>query len=189
MPAGGRMDSKLARRERRQRAVERKSAEVQEELARRAKESEAEADSVAGMEKKIGAYFCDLVSEWNPTFSEDGEVRFQWDEEVGAHDVVARMTVGDAPERVNLRAVLDRAFQGDGPVDLEPVRRMVSALVSKSGRHDMHGKQAPLKKHPCARGNAGCLYCRYGYPQELVGREQGVEVRKGDRPGLSLIHI
>ena len=84
---------------------------------------------------------------------------------------------------MNLRAVLDRVFQGDGPVDLEPVRRLVSALVSKSGRHDMHGKQAPLKKHPCARGKTGCLYCRYGYPQELVGREQGVEVRKGDRPG------
>ena len=64
----------------------------------------------------------------------------------------ARMTMGNAPERVNLRALLDRAMAGEGPVDLEPVRRLVAALVRWSGRHDMHGKQAPLERHPCARG-------------------------------------
>ena len=124
-----------------------------------------------------------IVSEWNPVISEDGELRFQWDEEVGAHDVFAMMTLGDAPERVNLRALLDQTLQGKGPVDLEPVRRLVSALVRKSGRHDMHGKQAPSAKHPCARGKKGCMYCRYGFPHELLAREEGVEVSKGDEPG------
>ena len=129
--------------------------------------------------------FCDLVSEWNPTYSEDGEARFLWDEEVGAHDVFASMTTGDAPERVNLRALLDEALQGEGPVDLGPVRRLVAALVRKSGRHDMHGMQAPTEKHPCARGKKGCLYCRYGFPHDLVGRggEQKVKIKKGDQPG------
>ena len=178
-------DSKQGRREQRQRAVERKRLELLETEARRAKALEKEAESVSGMERKIGAYFCDLVSEWNPTFSEDGEPRYQWDDELGAHDVWATIAVGDAPERVNLRALLDRAFAGDGPVDLEPVRRLVAALVQKSGRHDMHGKRAPSEKHPCARGKKGCLYCRYGFPHELLGRGGGgrVEVNMGDRPG------
>ena len=125
------------------------------------------------------------MSEWNPTFSEDGEPRYQWDDELGAHDVWATIAVGDAPERVNLRALLDRAFAEDGPVDLEPVRRLVAALVQKSGRHDMHGKRAPSEKHPCARGKKGCLYCRYGFPHELLGRGGGgrVDVNMGDRPG------
>jgi len=177
--------SKKGRREWRQGAVERKRADVQEELGRRAKELETEAESVAGTEKKIGAYFCDLVSEWNPCFSEDGEARFQWDEEVGAHDVVAMMTMRGTPERVNLRALLDRALDGQRAVDLEPVRRLVAALVQKSGRHDMHGKRAPSSKHPCARGKEGCLYCRYGFPQDLVGRggHRTVVVSKGDAPG------
>ena len=90
-----------------------------------------------------------------------------------AHDVAAVLTVGDAPERVNLRAVLDRAFAGEGAVDLEAVKRLVAALVRRSGRHDMHGTRPPSEKHPCARGKAGCLKCRYGYPQALRGREQG----------------
>ena len=129
--------------------------------------------------------FFDLVSEWNPCFSEDGEARFQWDEEVGAHDVVAMMTMRGTPERVNLRALLDRALDGQRAVDLEPVRRLVAALVQKSGRHDMHGKRAPSSKHPCARGKEGCLYCRYGFPQDLVGRggHRTVVVSKGDAPG------
>ena len=169
----------------RERAVDRKMAETREGLAQRAKEAETEAESMAGMEKKIGAYFCDLVSEWNPCFSEDGEARFLWDDAVGAHDVHATMTVSNAPERVNLRALLDRALESDGPVDLEPVRRLVAALVRWSGRHDMHGKQAPLEKHPCARGKKGCLVCRYGFPQELQprGGESSVQITKGDQPG------
>jgi hypothetical protein len=137
------------------------------------------------MEKKIGAYVGDRVSEWKPIVTEDGEVRYHWDEELGAHDVSAMMSVSNAPERVNLRALLDRAFEGDGPVDLEPVRRLVAALVRWSGRHDMHGKQAPLEKHPCARGKKGCLVCRYGFPHELVerGGERQVQIGKGDQPG------
>ena len=184
-PVGRPRDSKQARRERRQRAVERKRFEVLETEAKRAKELETEAQSVGGMERKIGAYFCDLVSEWNPTYSADGEARYQWDDELGAHDVWATITMGDAPERVNLRALLDRAFEGEGPVDLEPVRRLVAALVQKSGRHDLHGKRAISEKDPCARGKKGCLYCRYGFPHPLLDRGGGgqVEVSKGDRPG------
>ena len=54
-PMGRPRDSKQARRERRQRAVERKRFEVLEAEAKRAKESETEAQSVGGMERKIGA--------------------------------------------------------------------------------------------------------------------------------------
>ena len=61
-------DSKQGRREQRQRAVERKTFELLETETRRAKELETEAESVRGMQRTIGAYFCDLVSEWNPTF-------------------------------------------------------------------------------------------------------------------------
>ena len=32
-------------------------------------------------------YFKDRVSEWNPCFGDDEEVRFLWDREVGAHDI------------------------------------------------------------------------------------------------------
>ena len=69
--------------------MEQKSAELQEELVRQATESETATESLAWMKKKkIGAYFCHLVSEWSPASSKDGEVCSQWVEEVGARDVV-----------------------------------------------------------------------------------------------------
>ena len=158
---------------------------MRKEHLQQAEEAAAAAGHMGDMEKKIGSYFCELVSEWNPCYSDGGDARFQWDEEVGAHDVIATMVSGDAPERVNLRALLDRALEGDGPVDLEPVRRLVAALVRWSGRHDMHGKDPPSKGHPCARGKEGCYKCRYGFPHDLVPRGDGqsVEIRKGDQPG------
>ena len=122
-------------------------------------------------------FFKDKVSEWNPCFTSDGEERFFWDEEVGAHDVETTIVVGGVPERTRLRPLLDRVFAsakeggGDGKVDLEPVRRLVAALVKTSGRHTMHGKRAPrLGKDPCARGKQECPYCRYGFPKGLVPR-------------------
>ena len=83
---------------------------MRKEHLQQAEEAAAAAGHMGDMEKKIGGYFCELVSEWNPCYSDSGDARFQWDEEVGAHDVIATMVSGDAPERVNLRALLDRAL-------------------------------------------------------------------------------
>lgn len=39
--------------------------------------------SQAAMEEEFWKYFGDIVSEWNPCFSDDGVSRFVWDEESG----------------------------------------------------------------------------------------------------------
>ena len=135
-------------------------------------------------EREFWDYFKDLVSEWNPCYASDGQWRFVWDDEVGAHDVDVT-----EPERVRLRPVLDRLFADEDagkPLDLAPLRRLVTALVQTSGRHDMHGQGAPLLgKHPCARGKAGCAVCRYGFPHKLQARSGRRPFRlvRGDKKG------
>ena len=107
------------------------------------------------MERVFARYFGDLVSKWNPCFDEHGNVRFLWDEDVGAHDVEVEglAAVNPAcPERARLRYVLGEVFfdKNDKP-DLEPVRRLVAALVESSGRHKLHERSPPvIGKHPCA---------------------------------------
>ena len=53
-------------------------------------------EEVTLREKEIAfwKYFKDRVSEWNPCFGEDGEPRFFWDEEIGAHDIEVDVGAG-----------------------------------------------------------------------------------------------
>ena len=39
------------------------------------------------MEHAFGTYCKDIVSEWNPCYDHDGNERFKWDEDIGAHNV------------------------------------------------------------------------------------------------------
>ena len=146
--------------------------------------------SQAAMEDEFWNYFGELVSEWNPCYSADGKARYTWDEEIGAHDVeVCLPCGGDSaggtrglpqvdvmnPERTRLRVLLDavlRDEQEGKPIDLQPVRRLVAALVQTSGRHTWHGTGRPvLGKHACARGKAGCLGNRYSFPHKKLDRD------------------
>ena len=130
--------------------------------------------SQASMEEEFWKYFGELVSEWNPCYSTDGRVRYTWDEEIDAHDLELCVPCGggdvdarsrapsvdvNSPERTHLRALLDAVLRDDQegkPIDLQPVRRLVAALVQTSGRHTQHGMDPPvLGKHACARGKAG----------------------------------
>ena len=54
--------------------------------------------SQAAMEEEFWKYFGDLVSEWNPCFTEGGTWRYKWDSEVGAHDVDAELDPLDEEE-------------------------------------------------------------------------------------------
>ena len=141
-------------------------------------------------------YFGGLVSEWNPCYDADGNVRYFWDEEVGAHDVEVTGGVNAAcPERARLRTVLDRVFREEEldaktgqakPVDLTPVRRLVAALVESSGRHKLHLRCAPkLGVHAFARGKPECPMCRYGFPLPRVARGGARPMRldKGEKLG------
>ena len=74
-------------------------------------------------------------------------MRYTWDEEIGAHDVEVCLPCGGkgadassrslgldvkSPERTRLRVLLDgvlRDEQEGKPIDLQPVRRLVAALV------------------------------------------------------------
>ena len=63
---------------------------------------------------------------------------------------------GRAPERVNLRGLLDKVFGADHEpeeVDVQRVRRLVAALVNRVARHTHHGVDpSKIGVHPCARG-------------------------------------
>ena len=116
-------------------------------------------------------YFQDRASEWNPCYGEGGDVRFRWDEEVGAHDVEMEMGAGIGvsldelcpdvsvlPRTVCLRSLLERVLLEEdgaprGVDDLNPVRQLVASLVNNDGRQDHHGKNPPFwKKDACSRG-------------------------------------
>lgn len=156
-------------------------------------------------------YFKDRVSEWNPCFGDDGEVRYFWDEEVGAHDIEVDVGVGvgqagvpsadrgvvlgdycpdvaGTPHTVRLRSLLERVLLDDDGaprevVELNAVRQLVAALVNCGGRHDRHGKGPPGPKDPCLRGKPSCPYCRYGFPHPCHRRCDGVKLKTGDREG------
>ena len=152
-------------------------------------------------EAEFWEYFHDKASEWNPCFGEDGDVRFLWGEDVGAHDlevdVGSRVRLQDfcpdvasTPHTVRLRSLLERVLQqADGTpaaeVDLSPVRQLVAALVNKGNRHDKgHAMERPvLGKDPCARGKPECPYCRYGFPHDLRPQLEMAGLIRGDREG------
>ena len=158
------------------------------------------------LEDEFYEFFKDIVCEWNPCFSEDGQWRYKWDEELGAPDVELlvsalgedllseKQAIGKIsakePDRVNLRRLLDDVFEkgnaGARDVDIQSVRRLVGALVNRVARHTKHGMYAPkLGVHACARGKEGCEYCRYGFPHTIFGRNgvRKMMLEKGDREG------
>jgi len=171
--------------------------------------------SLDAQAREFFRFFRRRVSEWNPCCAEDGEQRvsFSWDGEVGAHDVVVQepgstgdehgappytagvsTSQGDCePSRVRLSEVLAEVLNPMDPnaaVDLTKVRRLVSALVQKCGRHDRHAKTGPiLGKHPCARGKPECPYCRYGFPHERRTWAEGMSLEKGEREGQWAAHF
>jgi len=158
------------------------------------------------LESSFAEFFGGMVSEWNPCYADNGQWRYRWDEEIGAHDVEMDMDVDASsataeekalhdvearwPERLNLRALLDKIFastDGDAEeVDLQRVRRMVAALVQRVERHTRHGVDKPtLNVHACARGKESCPVCRYGFPHDRLerGGARGMVLDKGDREG------
>ena len=164
------------------------------------------------LENEFYEFFKDIVTEWNPCFSEDGQWRYKWDEEIGAFDAelptdmmeghftseqIARSRVsGKEPDRLNLRALLDSVFgssarqesvdDGNGNVDVQSVRRLIGALVNRVARHTKHGVGKPvLGVHACARGKEGCEFCRYGFPHTCFGRNgvRKMMLEKGEREG------
>ena len=127
-----------------------------------------EKQSQSKLEKLFAEFFQGVVSEWNPCFTDDGRWRYKWDEEIGAHDVEGDAGLVDdtdvggepqtseqqalrdvsarAPDRVNLRGLLDKIFGGGdepGEVDVQRVRRLVAALVNRVARHTKHGVDPP----------------------------------------------
>ena len=149
-----------------------------------------------------------LVSEWNPCYADDGMgCRYTWDDEIGAHDVEVEIETGENevapmtseerairdvparwPERLRLRALLDDVFgsfsQEAVDIDLQRVRRLVSALVNRTGRHTIHPKGKPkLGVHPCARGKEPNPFCRYGFPHPCVqrGGERPMRLERGEK--------
>ena len=48
-----------------------------------------EVQTHSGLEQAFAEFFKGVVSEWNPCFTEDGQWRYKWDKELGAHDLEA----------------------------------------------------------------------------------------------------
>ena len=160
--------------------------------------------SQSALEKEFDKFFRNVVSEWNPCYSDGGQWRYKWDEEIGAYDVdvdvlggltaemrARQLVSGAAPDRMNLRSLLDRVFEaadrgGEASVDVQPVRRLVAGLVHRVARHTRHGVDAPtIGVHACARGKEGCAFCRYGFPRERLARggQRPMVMERGDREG------
>jgi len=163
----------------------------------------------SSLEQQFAAFFKHVVSEWNPCKSDDGQWRYTWDEEIGAHDVEVELVddgksngkvpseqravqevSGRAPERVNLRGLLDNVFRAENEaqadLDVQRVRRLVAALVNRVARHTKHGVHAPrIGVHACARGKESCPVCRYGFPRTLVARggPRPMIMERGEREG------
>ena len=171
-------------RGRRGRAAEPSRAERMEEPLvdlRVMKPENEDVQTQSWLETQFAKFFKGIVSEWNPCFTEDGQLRYRWDEELGEHDMEvdraslegtsegqARLEVDvRAPDRINLRSLLDGVFTaGDEAacLDVQRVRRLVALLVNRVARHTKHGVQAPkLGVHACARGKETCPKCRYGF--------------------------
>jgi hypothetical protein len=159
------------------------------------------------LEKEFESVFGILVSEWNPCYADDGMgCRYTWDDEIGAHDVEVEIETGENevapmtseerairdvparwPERLRLRALLDDVFGSSSQeavdIDLQRVRRLVSALVNRTGR-TIHPKGKPkLGVHPCARGKEPNPFCRYGFPHPCVqrGGERPMRLERGEK--------
>ena len=156
----------------------------------------------------MNVFFGILVSEWNPCYADDGMgCRYTWDDEIGAHDVEVEIETGENevapmtseerairdvparwPERLRLRALLDDVFGSSSQeavdIDLQRVRRLVSALVNRTGRHAIHPKGKPkLGVHQCARGKEPNHFCRYGFPHPCVqrGGERPMRLERGEK--------
>ena len=167
-------------------------------------------DLQSRLEEEFGKFFHGVVSEWNPCYDDAGLCRYRWDEDVCAHDVTVevgspesssrlpessegrarRLVHGAEPERLNLKSVLDEVYSRGhdfaGAVDVQPLRRLVAALVNRVARHTRHGMGPPkLNVHACARGKEGCSYCRYGFPKERLQRGgwRAMVMEKGQREG------
>ena len=129
-------------------------------------ERNAGVQSQQEMERQFFDYFGEIMSEWNPCNDDDGNRRFFWDEDVGAHDVevsVPEFNVS-CPERVRLRSLLDRVLNSEGSVGLRPVRRFMAVLCQTSARHTQHGEQKPVMgKHACFQGTPQNPQFRYGH--------------------------
>ena len=183
-------------------------------------EDNEDAEETESLEKKTDEFwkfFRYKVSEWNLCqIDDDGRIRYRWDEDVGAHDVEVALDAGAmddtvcgvwledycpdvaaTPHTVRLRSVLERCLldsetgQPLAEVDLQPLRKLLAALVNCGNRHDRHGLGPPTMKDACARGKPECPYCRYGFPHERRARRDGLLLEQGEREGqwLSLIHI
>ena len=145
---------------------------------------EAVSDTLLKKEEEFFQYFGRLVSEWNPAFSADGEPRFVLADEIDMDGLDLK-----DPQRVRLRPVLDVLFeQGESgePMDLGPLRQIVTALVQTSGRHTQHRYDPPVfGKHACAHGTPGACFCRYGFPHRCVQRcaLRKMILEKGNREG------
>ena len=128
------------------------------------------------MERKFWNFFKELVSEWNPVMDAGGAVRSTFFEDAKLHvDGVMDAAEARCPERARVRELLDMVFApmvaaevGGGTLDLQPVRRLVAALVQTSARHTMHGVDDPPGHMACAIGKNGCEVCRYGFPARHV---------------------
>ena len=75
---------------------------------------------------------------------------------------------------------------------MQPVRRLVAALVHRVARHTIHDMFPPkIGVHPCARGADKCPKCRYGFPHERFprGGERRMKMEKGEREGQWHAHF
>ena len=146
---------------------------------------EAEAD--------LGEFFGRHVCEWHPGKTAQGVMTYNFVLEI------LRTAEYAQPQCVDLYSVLESVLDtDDGAVTLQPLHRLLAAIIETGQRHTGHGEGPPVwGRDSCAR--KGCVskgtchvYCRYLFPRVLrfFAQLRGAVVDDDPhRPGLKNLYL
>ena len=120
------------------------------------------------MRNRTRQIFGEHVKEWHQAKDAGGNQLYPFRSEL------LQMQEHSKPQRVDLLELLETTLADPTNVDLNPLGRLLLALIEDGQRHTMHGHNAPTHGvHPCAkqgRTSTGkeYIYCRYNFPKPLL---------------------
>lgn len=137
-------------------------------------------------ENELGAFFHKHASEWHPAKDSAGNNLYNFEAEFLFDKKFPK------PQCVDLLEPLEQHTE-KREADLDPLRKILLALIEDGQRHEMHGHDPPTWGcHACARKGSKSegteyVYCRYLFPKPLLRldwNKLATVVDDKHRPGL-----